>query len=80
MYTSTACRYKCNISDWIALVTGNILEMCTFNMALLLNKIELLSFHYIQDSPKTVSVFTNIYKDIGTRVSKFMLKILSVSC
>ena len=34
--TSTARRYKCNISDWIALVTGNILEMCSFNMALLL--------------------------------------------
>ena len=25
-------------------------------------------------------VFTNIYKDIGTRVSKFMLKMLSASC
>ena len=36
MFTSTARRYKCNISDWIALVTGNILEMCSFNMALLL--------------------------------------------
>ena len=36
MYTSTACRYKCNLSDWIALVTGNILEICSFNMALLL--------------------------------------------
>ena len=36
MYTSTARRYKCNISDWIALVTFNILEMCGFNMALLL--------------------------------------------
>ena len=73
MYTSTARRNKCNISDWIALVTGNLLEMCSFNMALLLNKTELLSFHYIQDSLQTVFVFTNIYKDIGTRVSKFML-------
>ena len=36
MYTSTARRKKCNISDWIGLVTGNILEMCSFNMALLL--------------------------------------------
>ena len=36
MYSSTARRYKCNISDWIALVTGNILEMSSFNMALLL--------------------------------------------
>ena len=36
IFTSTARRYKCNISDWIALVTGNILEMCSFNMALLL--------------------------------------------
>ena len=29
MYTSTARRYKCNLSDLIALVTGNILEMCS---------------------------------------------------
>ena len=36
MYTSTPRRYKCNIPDWIALVTGNILELCSFNMALLL--------------------------------------------
>ena len=36
MYTSTAHRYKCNISDWIELVTDNILEMCSFNMTLLL--------------------------------------------
>ena len=36
MYTSTARRYKCYILDWIALVTGNILEMFSFNMALLL--------------------------------------------
>ena len=37
MYTSTARRYKCNISDWIALVTGNKLKMCSFNRALHLN-------------------------------------------
>ena len=37
MYTSTTRRYKCNISDLIALVTGNILKMCSFNRALLLN-------------------------------------------
>ena len=36
MYISTARRYKCNLSDWIGLVTGNILEMCSFNIALLL--------------------------------------------
>ena len=74
MYTSTARIYKCNISDWIALVTGNILEMCSFNMAeILKKKLELLFFHHIQDSPQKVLAFTNIYKDIGTRVSKFML-------
>ena len=33
---STAHRYKYNISDWIAFVTGNMLEMCSFDMALLL--------------------------------------------
>ena len=27
MFTSTAHRYKCNISDWISLVPANILEM-----------------------------------------------------
>ena len=36
LYTSTSRRYKCNKSDWIALVTGNILEMYNMNMALLL--------------------------------------------
>ena len=36
MYTFTARRYKCNISDCIALVTDNMLEMCSFNMPLLL--------------------------------------------
>ena len=36
MYTSTARRYKSNTSDWIAVVTGHILEMCSFNLALLL--------------------------------------------
>ena len=63
MYTSTAHRYKCNVSDWIALVTGNILEMCSFNMSLytLEKKNELLSFHYIQDSPQTNSVSLHIY-------------------
>ena len=67
MYTSTARRYKCNISERIALLTGNILT-------------ELFSFHYILDSPQTVLVFTNIYKDICIRVSKLMLKMLSASC
>ena len=71
MYTSTTRRYNCNISDWMALVTGSILVKC---VVLICHyywiKTELLSFHLLQDSPKTVLVFTNIYKDIGTRVSK----------
>ena len=77
MFISTARRYKCNISDWIALVTGNILEICSFNMAL--NKTELLSFHYIQEFSNSVSLH-KYHTYIGTRVSNFMLKMLSASC
>ena len=72
MYTSTSRRYKCSISDWIALVTGKMRIVLIWHYSW--NKTELLSFHYIQGSPQTVLVFTNIYKDIGKRVSKFMLK------
>ena len=56
MNISTARRYKCNISDWIAFVTSNILEMGIFDMTLLLEQTELhvLSFQYIQDSLQTV--------------------------
>ena len=52
MYTSTARRYKSNISEWIALVAGNILEMCSFNMALLLklNRTTFLSLYTRQPS------------------------------
>ena len=52
MYTSTARRYKSNISEWIALVTGNILEMYSFNMALLLkiNRTTFLSLYTRQPS------------------------------
>ena len=62
MYTYTARIYKCNISDWIALVAGNILEICSFYMALLLK--ENVPFHYIQDSPQTVLVFAKKYTRI----------------
>ena len=37
----------------------------------------MLSFHYRQDSPQTLTFFTNIYKDMDTRMSQFISKLLS---
>ena len=47
---STTCINQCNIRDKLALVICNILIYCNLNMALHLNKTEILYFYKRQPS------------------------------
>ena len=62
MYTSTARRYKCNISDWIVLVTGNIFEMCSFNEMCSFKKNEPVSSYALHAGTGTNYILISIFK------------------
>ena len=54
-------------------------KFAILNRHLTLNKSEIISFRCREDSLQTMLVLTNVYMDMGTRLSQFMTKMLSTS-